>query len=90
VSCSTATACTAVGDYAASDFAPPVARAQTWSGTRWSLQTIPSPADTAYSFLSGISCTAPHACTAVGTLSGVSGIPVTFAVNNAGGRTTSP
>ena len=90
VSCATAAACTAVGYYAASDFAPPVALAQTWNGTRWRLQAIPSPPGTAYSILEGISCTAPPACTAVGTTSGVSGIFVTFAVTTSGRRTPAP
>jgi hypothetical protein len=83
VSCTTATACTAVGDYAASDFSPFAALAQTWNGTRWRLQAIPTPDGTIGSDLNGISCTAPHPCTGVGARSGISGIGVTFAVTNA-------
>ena len=54
VSCTTASACTAVGS----------ALAESWNGTNWSLQSIPGPASGGS--LSGVSCTSSSDCTAVG------------------------
>jgi len=84
VSCTSASACTAVGDHATSDFTPPVGFAESWNGTSWSLQTTPAPAGTVSSVLFGVSCVSPDACTAVGYRFGVSGIQLTLAVTTAG------
>jgi hypothetical protein len=70
VSCASATACMAVGDHLSTvqQFVP---FAEEWNGTSWSLRNTPvSP--TAIPFnagtvLRGVSCTAPNACTAVGS-----------------------
>jgi hypothetical protein len=70
VSCASATACMAVGNHptAVQQFVP---FAEEWNGTSWSLRKTPvSP--TALPFgagtvLHGVSCTAPDACTAVGS-----------------------
>jgi hypothetical protein len=66
VSCTAATACTAVGDYGNSsgNFS---ALAERWNGSSWAIQRTPNPnGATANTFLSGVSCTAATACTAVG------------------------
>jgi hypothetical protein len=57
------TTCVAVGDYTlkSRNDRPLV---ETWSGTQWSLQSIPAPPGS--SSLSGVSCAAPDACAAVG------------------------
>jgi hypothetical protein len=63
VSCSTATACTAVG----SDTAPGFGTlAEHWNGSVWSLEAMPTPGDGEEGFLTGVSCTSTTACTASG------------------------
>ena len=65
VSCTSASACTAVGFYAGSTggFA---ALADRWNGTAWSVQRIAQPPAGWTPLFSGVSCTAATACTAVG------------------------
>lgn len=70
VSCGSAHACTAVGTYFA----------EAWNGHTWAAQSIPAPSGTADSFLFGVSCTAPAACTAAGE-AGLSGVPLAVAWN---------
>ena len=69
VSCPSASACTAVGDYAANAGNTRVPLAEAWNGTSWSI--LPAPANPSTSsgggtFLTGVSCTSPSACIAVG------------------------
>lgn len=64
VSCSSAVACTAVGN------ANGLAFADRWDGHTWSLQSIPLPAGGVVGALSGISCPSSDDCTAVGSWSG--------------------
>jgi hypothetical protein len=69
VSCASADACTAVGDYVngngvGSMFAPALAEA--WNGTHWAIQPTPDPATNDIASLQSVSCTAPSRCTAVG------------------------
>ena len=59
VSCTSASACTAVGSL------PPGTLAERWNGTRWAIQPTPNPAQGGGG-LSGVSCTSASACTAVG------------------------
>jgi hypothetical protein len=62
VSCTSAAACTAAGDYTnSSTYARTLI--ETWNGTRWSL--VPSPNRRADSYLDGVSCTST-ACTTAG------------------------
>lgn len=65
VSCTSSTACTAVGDYVgASTF---VTLAEAWNGTKWAIKKTPNPPVTTIgSFLTSVSCTSSTACTAVG------------------------
>lgn len=66
VSCPAAAVCLAAGSRGsgASPHAP--ALAERWNGTTWAIQTIPEPSGTVSSYLNGISCSSPVACTAVG------------------------
>jgi hypothetical protein len=70
VSCTSATACTAVGDY--DPLAFPGGSSQTlgerWDGTSWSLQATPNrPVDSVgRSYLNAVSCASSALCTAVG------------------------
>jgi hypothetical protein len=71
VSCATATFCMAVGDYSSGAGARPSPAfrdrtlAEAWDGSRWRIVHTASPANR--SALSGVSCTSPRACMAVGT-----------------------
>jgi hypothetical protein len=66
VSCTSATACTAVGYYANStaNWLPLVER---WDGTTWAVQTAANPAGSGYSVLHAVSCTSTTTCSAVGS-----------------------
>jgi hypothetical protein len=65
VSCTSPTACTAVGHYSSSaNPTPPLA--ERWNGTEWTIQTVPSPTGAKSSTLYGVSCTSSTVCSAVG------------------------
>ena len=65
VSCTAADACTAVGYYTDSvQHIQPLA--EIWTGTRWKIQAVPSPAGKPLSGFFAVSCTSARACTAVG------------------------
>jgi hypothetical protein len=64
VSCTSATDCTAVGNYLAGR---QVTLAEAWNGTTWVIQTTPNPTGARSSSLSGVSCSSAVVCTAVGT-----------------------
>lgn len=64
VSCTTATACTAVGVQGTGS---PRTLAESWNGSKWSVQTTSEPAGTVQeSQLDGVSCLSATSCTAVG------------------------
>ena len=64
VSCTSPTACTAVGFYGSDQ---PLA--ERWDGTNWTVQPTPSPAGSSGVVLNGVSCTSATACIAVGDTS---------------------
>lgn len=64
VSCKTSTFCIAVGELAKKG--GNVTIAERWNGVKWVIQATPNPAGAASNFLTGISCPATNACTAVG------------------------
>jgi hypothetical protein len=69
VSCTSAAACTAVGNYINSAFTQ-LTLAERWDGMTWTIQPTPNPApqpESPYSALSGVSCTSATACTTVGS-----------------------
>ncbi len=67
VTCTSATACTAVGfDRPASGGPAPLA--ERWNGTSWSSEPVPTSAGANGGTLDGISCSSASACTAVGSL----------------------
>lgn len=66
VSCSSATACTAVGSAFRTVPRRDVNLAGSWNGTRWRVQAIPGPKGASSSALHAVSCTSRAACTAVG------------------------
>jgi hypothetical protein len=67
VSCSSSTACTAVGHYRTSAGGnDSFAFAERWNGTEWKIQSLPLPAEAVTSLLYGASCTSSTSCVAVG------------------------
>ena len=65
VSCTSASACTAVGSYLLNSPVE-IPFAEAWNGTRWKLQATPRPVGDTGAQLSGVSCTSASACTAAG------------------------
>jgi hypothetical protein len=67
ISCTSSSACTAVGVYQEAKGQAEKPLAESWNGSAWSVQSVPSPAEATGSVgLKGISCTSASACTAVG------------------------
>lgn len=66
VSCSSASACTAVGDSREEAAAPTLPLALGWDGSRWALQEAVATRGSTSDILYGVSCTALTACTATG------------------------
>ena len=64
VSCSSPTACTAVGESYDPVSSATASLAETWNGTRWTIQRTVNPGKVVY--LYGVSCSSPTACTATG------------------------
>jgi hypothetical protein len=77
VSCPSATACTAAGDYQTSSGAQKTL-AEHWNGTTWAIQSTPNPAGNAPT-LSGVSCSKATACTAARDYQTSSGAQKTLA-----------
>jgi hypothetical protein len=69
VSCTSASACTAVGQYesVSGDFGT---LAERWNGTTWTIQSTPSEPFQQATALNGVSCPSASACTAVGYFTG--------------------
>jgi hypothetical protein len=65
VSCSSATACEAVGWYS-NTVGVDLPLAERWNGTRWAWQGIPNPSAATTADLTGVSCVPSGVCTAVG------------------------
>jgi hypothetical protein len=67
VSCSSAQACEAVGDFQTAVFnGATLTAAEEWNGTSWTAQSAPSPAGVTSASLTGVSCPAAGACEAGG------------------------
>lgn len=79
ISCSEASACLAVGYTINETTFLYKALAESWNGTQWKLQTIPSPAESENSYLKSVACTASNACEAVGFYTHEKGIVQAFA-----------
>ncbi len=68
VSCTSPSACTAVGTYADTLSSPIGALAERWNGQTWGLQAPAKPKGATATELFGVSCAAANACTAVGVV----------------------
>jgi PKD repeat protein len=67
VSCTSSAACTAVGSFKNGSGVEETL-AERWDGSGWTIQPTRNPTGTeASNYLSGVSCTSPTVCTAVGT-----------------------
>lgn len=66
MSCTSATACSAVGSYVDGDPGPRLTFADRWNGQQWSLESTANPSDARTSYLLGLSCASVTSCTAVG------------------------
>ncbi len=88
VSCSSATACVAVGGVNTLRGArgtPQRMLTEVWNGTRWTFAAAPNPAGAIYSNLSGVACPTTAVCIAVGGYSnGTTGVTLAEAWNGAG------
>jgi hypothetical protein len=73
VSCTSASACMAVGAFFDSSGNPLGLLAERWNGTSWKTEPVPLPAGVHRGLLSGVSCTSASACTAVGAAFNASG-----------------
>jgi hypothetical protein len=78
VSCSSATACMAVG-YDETSAGVYLSLTETWNGTEWKIQSTAEPTGTLNSLLKGVSCTSSTACTAVGWYENSSGVELPWA-----------
>ena len=78
VSCSSAKACIAVGDYY-NRSGTQVTLAERWNGRNGAVQRTPNPPDDGASLLKGVSCSSAAACTAVGPYIKKSGAEPTLA-----------
>jgi hypothetical protein len=72
VSCTSPSACTAVGWYSTGPSLPARTLAERWNGTNWSVQRTPDGPG-GYNFLDGISCVSSRECVAVGNTNSTSG-----------------
>jgi hypothetical protein len=66
VTCTSATACVAVGDQMNRTNSQ-VPLTEAWNGTSWRVKPSPSPSGALESYLSAVACTSATACVAVGT-----------------------
>jgi hypothetical protein len=78
VSCSSRTACTAVGYYTNRSLAG-VTLAERWNGQRWSIERTPRVAGARAGLLFAVSCVSSRACVAVGSVTDRAGVTVPLA-----------
>jgi hypothetical protein len=78
VSCASADACTAVGQYQYSNLGLFQTLAEVWNGAEWTLRSTPNVPNTGQDLLSGVSCGAAGACIAVGQTQDAGLIPATL------------
>jgi hypothetical protein len=69
VSCTSATACTAVGSSNPIATGLTATLAERWNGTAWSIQATPNPSGAETSELNEVSCPSDSACAAAGQYS---------------------
>jgi len=85
VSCTSASACTAAGVSTDRKALIPGTLAETWNGTRWTLQVTPRPRRARSSGISGVSCVSASACSAAGGYVSGAGVALPLAEGRNGG-----
>ncbi|HEX5414425.1 MAG TPA: S8 family serine peptidase, partial [Chloroflexota bacterium] len=83
ISCTSPSACTAVGKVQMPEAVVPLA--ERWNGTSWSIQPISGPAGSPYSRLASVSCPSPTECVAAGYFKNPSGAWTNYSARWAGG-----
>jgi hypothetical protein len=78
VSCTSASACIAVGEYENSS-AIVAPFAEIWNGTEWKVQSMPAPTGAKVAYATGVSCTSASSCTMVGTYESSASVYTPFA-----------
>src|SRR5262249_38965450 len=78
VSCTSPSACTAVGGYGNSS-GTLVTLAERWNGTKWVTQQTPSRAGASFSYLAAVSCPSAARCVAAGPSANSFSTPVSLA-----------
>lgn len=78
VSCTSASSCTAVGDYQYFGGSFSNTLAEVWDGSKWSLRSTPNHPYPGHNTLSGVSCGASSVCTAVGQTENIGGTVATL------------
>jgi len=76
VSCTSATACTAVGYV--DTLTAQVALAEQWNGSAWSIVPTPNPNTSGSNYFNSVSCSSANSCTAVGFYFGIGTPNLTF------------
>jgi hypothetical protein len=79
VSCTSASACTAVGSYK-NTVGTILTLVERWNGTSWTIQSTPNPSGATKSGLLGAACTSSTACAAVGFYVNSSNTTLTLAL----------
>jgi len=81
ISCLSPSFCMATGAYSttSSESGPVKSLAERWNGKRWAIVPSPNPPGAVQSYINGVSCTSPSACTATGEQHSASGIVHTLA-----------
>jgi hypothetical protein len=74
VSCAGGSWCAAVGTGTRGPAGPTGPTADGWNGSKWTLETVPSPAGAKSSGLAGVSCNSSSACMAVGEWTSAAGV----------------
>jgi hypothetical protein len=77
VACPSATSCLAVGSSGTPRYTP-YAFSELWNGSKWVIETTPSPSGAAKSFLTGVSCASTKWCLAVGYYVTATGVQKTL------------
>jgi hypothetical protein len=78
LSCTSVSACTAVGQDQTGSFGPFRTLAEVWDGTTWSLRSTPNHVNAGQNILNGVSCGASRMCSAVGQTQNAIGIQATL------------
>lgn len=74
VSCPSSSVCVAAGDSQPSSISASTFAERRSGPTTWTVQSTPAPSGTGLAYFDGISCSGPHACTAVGYYAGPNGL----------------